>query len=189
MQSKVVELAETANFFTYADYYATIAANPDVRVLVEVGVWKGHSIRHLAKELKKRGGPFELYAVDLWNRTSDADLAPEHKDEFPLLYEIYCHNLTEAGVRTDVFDLQGVSWEQAAFFDDNTLDFCFIDAGHDKESVLKDLKAWYPKVRVGGVLAGHDIHHIDVAEALLEVFPDKQVTIESGQDVWQLIKD
>ena len=185
----IVRLAETANFFTYPKFYDLIASNPDMRILCEVGVWKGHSIRHLAKALKERGGTFELYAVDLWDRTTDADLAQDHKDTFPLLYEIYCHNLTEAGVRTDVFDIQGVSWEQATFFEDNTLDFCFIDAGHDKESIVKDLNAWYPKVRSGGIFAGHDIHHRPVVEALEELFGGKQLTIDKDQDVWLLYKD
>jgi len=36
------------------------------------------------------------------------------------------------------------------------LDFVYIDAGHDPESVRKDLDCWYGKVRWGGVFSGHD---------------------------------
>ena len=39
---------------------------------------------------------------------------------------------------------------------DGTLDFVYLDAGHDYASVLEDLQAWAPKVRPGGMLAGHD---------------------------------
>jgi predicted O-methyltransferase YrrM len=36
------------------------------------------------------------------------------------------------------------------------LDFCFIDACHLYESVLEDIDTWYPLVRDGGVVSGHD---------------------------------
>ena len=35
-------------------------------------------------------------------------------------------------------------------------DLVFIDADHTYDSVLKDIRAWAPKVRPGGILAGHD---------------------------------
>lgn len=37
-----------------------------------------------------------------------------------------------------------------------SLDLVFIDGAHDYESVSQDLKAWWPKLRPGGVMAGHD---------------------------------
>jgi hypothetical protein len=51
-------------------------------------------------------------------------------------------------------------------FEDESLDFIFIDADHAYESVLNDLNAWYPKVKSGGLLAGHDIYYMDVAKAV-----------------------
>ncbi|CAJ1379483.1 unnamed protein product [Effrenium voratum] len=37
-----------------------------------------------------------------------------------------------------------------------SLDLVFVDGAHDYESVLQDLKAWWPKLRAGGIMAGHD---------------------------------
>ncbi|CAK8986749.1 unnamed protein product [Durusdinium trenchii] len=37
-----------------------------------------------------------------------------------------------------------------------SLDLVFIDGAHDYDSVSQDLKAWWPKIRPGGVMAGHD---------------------------------
>lgn len=39
---------------------------------------------------------------------------------------------------------------------DESLDFAFIDADHTYEGVSRDISAWWPKVRPGGILAGHD---------------------------------
>jgi hypothetical protein len=39
---------------------------------------------------------------------------------------------------------------------DASLSFLHIDARHDYEGVLEDLRAWWPKLCPGGMLAGHD---------------------------------
>lgn len=40
--------------------------------------------------------------------------------------------------------------------DDGYLDYVYVDARHDRKGVLVDLEAWWPKIRAGGILAGHD---------------------------------
>jgi hypothetical protein len=34
----------------------------------------------------------------------------------------------------------------------------YVDADHSYEGVAADLDAWYPKIRIGGYIAGHDYH-------------------------------
>lgn len=41
-------------------------------------------------------------------------------------------------------------------FENDTFDLVYIDADHTYESVKKDLYAWYPKVKSGGIFSGHD---------------------------------
>ena len=41
-------------------------------------------------------------------------------------------------------------------FTDNYFDYIYIDGDHRYEPVKQDLKAWYPKLKVGGILGGHD---------------------------------
>jgi hypothetical protein len=42
-------------------------------------------------------------------------------------------------------------------FEDGSLDFIYIDANHNLLSVIQDLHYWTPKVRSGGIVAGHDM--------------------------------
>ena len=46
--------------------------------------------------------------------------------------------------------------EALADFEDNSLDFVYIDANHDFVNFTQDLHEWYKKVRVGGIISGHD---------------------------------
>lgn len=48
------------------------------------------------------------------------------------------------------------SLEAARDFGKGSLDFVYIDGNHDFEYVNDDIYAWWPKLRFGGVLAGHD---------------------------------
>lgn len=48
------------------------------------------------------------------------------------------------------------SAEAATRFADRSLDFVYLDAAHDLWSVINDLHVWAPKVKVGGIVAGHD---------------------------------
>jgi len=90
----------------------------------------------------------KLYLVDVWERN----------DQLP-------HPLTAmAAVITKMsfFDIsryeliKAPSVEAAAKFKDDSLDFIYIDADHTYEAVSNDLVAWYPKVRSGGLVIGHD---------------------------------
>ena len=48
------------------------------------------------------------------------------------------------------------SVKAAEDFPDGYFDYVYIDGAHDAENVFQDIKAWYPKLRMGGILAGHD---------------------------------
>ena len=41
-------------------------------------------------------------------------------------------------------------------FADESLDFVYIDAAHDYKNVYNDIKEWSKKVRMGGIIGGHD---------------------------------
>ena len=53
--------------------------------------------------------------------------------------------------------LRAVSAVAVETFTDGTLDFVFVDGDHRRQAVADDLRLWWPKLRPGGILAGHDI--------------------------------
>lgn len=67
-------------------------------------------------------------------------------------------------------------------FPDEYFDFIYIDADHSYEGLLKDLQNWFPKVKRGGVISGHDwdchpdhefYHKFGVDGALKSYFKEK----------------
>lgn len=50
------------------------------------------------------------------------------------------------------------SHDVAQFIADESLDFVFIDGDHAYESVKQDINDWFPKVRKGGIVSGHDYY-------------------------------
>jgi len=54
----------------------------------------------------------------------------------------------------------GYSIDVAKTVEDGSLDFVYIDGLHDYGSVKQDIAAWWPKVKVGGFIGGHDYHDV-----------------------------
>lgn len=51
--------------------------------------------------------------------------------------------------------------DATVLFADKSLDFMYIDANHSYEAVTKDIEAWWPKMKPGGIFAGHDYDALD----------------------------
>jgi len=172
------------NWFDYHNFYGYVASKPSYKRFVEVGVWQGHSISFLAQLLKGRPG-VEIYAVDLFENREDEWDNPEVTEYLPKIPQIYENNLTKTDTRHMIKDIPGCSWEMADKFEDSSLDFVYIDAAHDYDSVKKDMIAWGPKVKPTGIFAGHDALCPGVSKNLMEVFNPEYVKMFVG-NVWYL---
>lgn len=70
------------------------------------------------------------------------------------------------------------------------VDFVFIDGNHMYDYVKKDIELYWPKVRPGGFLCGHDYSggHVDVTRAVDEFAAATGLPLETHQYCWLVRK-
>lgn len=118
----------------------------------EIGVYRGEFSAHLL-----RHWPGTLYSIDPWMffpREEYPDVLNVSQQGHDEAYASATEALSSYGERSRILRLTSAA--AAPRFDDGQLDFAYIDAQHHFEAVREDLEHWYPKVKPGGILAGHD---------------------------------
>jgi predicted O-methyltransferase YrrM len=135
---------------------------------VEIGAYMGQSSCFMAQEIKRQNKKITFDVIDHFIGSEEHQTMLKGKN----LYHIFLDNMKRAGVLHDmnVFVLDSIT--ASNLYEDASLDFVFIDASHDYESVKKDILAWLPKVKKGAILSGDDyLHkHGGVVQAVNEIF-------------------
>ena len=164
------------DWFTYQELYSNMVNYfTDNSIFVEVGSWKGRSSSYMAVEIHNSGKNIRFDCVDTWNG-SEENLnpdsywfQPELINDDNWLYRTFLSNTYQ--VNHIINPIRTASLEASQYYKDRSIDFVFIDAAHDYENVKADLNAWYPKVKLGGFIGGHDYPGYDgVVKAVNEFF-------------------
>ena len=126
---------------------------PKEYTMVEVGSYAGHSSWIFAKRAKF------ITCVDPWidqdwNKIYKITLAPSFWTAPMLEVEIDFDNRMKEF--KNFKKLKTISIEASKFFENNSLDFVYIDAIHTYDSVKEDITLWLPKIKKGGCIGGHD---------------------------------
>jgi hypothetical protein len=147
--------------------FGELIAECKAKIVIDVGVWKGGSTVFLAELLKERGGPGVVLAVDTflgspehWDRQGNmCDLIPR-RHGMPMLYEQFMSNIVRRGLQDWVVPVPQTSISAAIVLwrAGVRADFVHIDAAHDYEAVLADVRAYWGLLNPGGYLVGDDYH-------------------------------
>jgi hypothetical protein len=118
--------------------------------VVEIGVKDGGNFGNLLQPSVQLA-----VAIDIWAETG---LRSENDDSCGqwALDSQHQHMLDWAAKDRRVRVIKDRSLNAVKQFEDGFFDMVYIDADHTESAVYADLCAWFPKVRAGGVLAGHD---------------------------------
>lgn len=164
---------DSENWFNYEELYLSMVDKFNSGShFVEVGTWKGMSACFMAVEIINSGKQIKFDCVDNWEFLETFSDIPENL--YTGLYDTFLKNIEP--VKDTINIVRQVSWEAASTYPDESLDFVFIDAGHDYASVAKDLIAWLPKVKKTGILSGHDYQHDPIRNALRDIIGEVSVT-------------
>jgi len=115
---------------------------------VEVGVEQAVFAKTLCQGIKTLN---VLYGVDPWKAYSGYR---EHVSQEKL--DGFYDDVLKKMKNEPFIPIRKFSHEAAEDFADGSLDFVYIDGNHEFFEVTRDLHVWIPKIRKGGIVAGHD---------------------------------
>ena len=158
-------------WFTFPHIYdRMIKKAPDNATFVEVGSWKGQSAAYMAEKIIEQDKNIKLYCVDTFEGSVDEKGHQNDEDvKAKRLLDVFHSNMSPFVGHYEA--VQTTSVEAAKQFEDESLDFVFIDALHTYEAVCDDIDAWLPKVKKGGYIGGHDYNHPPVRKAVKKKLP------------------
>lgn len=120
------------------------------KVICEIGCYLGVSTETFLKF-----SPSKMYCIDFWGSDPNYKETEWTQNNFSDVESTFRSTMSEY---PSVEIIKKNSVEAALDIPDNSLDLVYIDASHDMFDVLKDIKAWLPKIKQGGYIAGHDIN-------------------------------
>jgi hypothetical protein len=166
------------DWFNYSSFYKGIVETFDTgSTFVEVGSWKGKSSSFMIVEIINSGKDIDLYCVDTW----EGSLEHQGNGDLVNLYNTFLTNMSP--LEEYYFPLKISSLSAASKFKDKSIDFVYIDASHEYLDVIKDIKSWMPKVKPGGIIAGHDYANFyGVTQAVDELISNPIIYYD--QTVW-----
>jgi hypothetical protein len=188
------------NWFSGADIYRRYVASVNgPSIAVELGAWKGRSTCFMGVEIANSGKPIRFFTVDHWLGSADEESNTGDPDvQAGRLFEIFQQNIAPVAAQVQV--IRSDTAAAADRFADGSVDFLYVDASHNYGGVLRDLIAWFPKVREGGLIAGDDWcfserGELSVRNAVVDFFgAGAALTIEPGSQPnpdylqWSIVK-
>lgn len=151
--------------FDFAAFYSAMVDRlPNEVVLAEVGVAGCASACFLAEQmLNRRRLSFKFYWID--------SLDYGQSNQLNDILKVVCR----AGLADYVEVLPMDSLHAAARFPDEHFDFVFLDSSHKYEMTKAEIRLWYPKLKEGGILAGHDYKGTKEVQDAVDVVVPKLV--------------
>jgi len=120
------------------------------KIGAEIGVSKGRYSKWLFHGIKG----LKLYCIDPWEVYDE--YTELHDKSGQPMFDGYYEETKERLKNYNAELIRKYSMDAVKDFEDNSLDFVFIDGNHSFEYVIEDIVAWSKKVRSGGIISGHD---------------------------------
>lgn len=170
---------------------------PRDQIGVELGVWKGDH----AKLLWDHATPISLLLVDTW-KVKDETIqhgAFEHvgrirQEMFDQMYEnVKKRFANNSWIKVLRMDTVEASKGIYTGFGHSAVDWVYVDADHTYEGCYRDMEAWWPKIRPGGVMFGDDYclgywWKDGVIKAVNRFAYEQGVPLEIYGDQWRIVK-
>lgn len=162
-------------------------------LFVEIGCWLGKSTAYLASKILGSQKRIKLHVFDTFQGSDNEPQLLEYAGKVNIEAE-FARNMHACGLAfvnmhsvsngqrmvSHAFEHARfaygrlLSTEASATYINACLDFVFLDGCHTFDAVSEDIRSWKPKLKPGGILAGHDYNTYDsVRQAVNKAFANK----------------
>ena len=149
----------------------------------EIGVLDGLHSENMLKTLQLK----KLYLIDpyiSYKETYDGAISDEYDDNWAK--EIAHKRLSRFSEKIEFIEKTS---DDAVKDIKEPLDFVYIDGSHNYENVLRDIQNYYKKVKVGGVVGGHDFRAgFGVPKAVIEFAEKNKIKLDGIENDWWFVK-
>ena len=148
---------------------------------VEIGSWTGLSAVLIGQIVQRMSGTH--HCVDWFRGTEDNDGYLKETSQKYNIKEVFLENVSYFEIENTIKLLEMKSEEAVKYFENESLSFIFIDGDHKHEAVLQDIEMWFPKLKLGGGISGHD--YLASKQPVDYCFQNRTVT----EDIWYIKKE
>ena len=175
-------------WFPFPDIYIEAVSHlPQGSHIIELGCFYGKSSCLLAEVALALDKDLRIDCIDVF-RSGPICFESDQLSRPGSFVDEFCGNLRNASVLDKVNVVQLESEEASRVYEDGSLDFVMIDARHDYEAVTRNLNLWFPKLRAGCIIAGHDVTWEGERQAVEDFCQASGLVFCRDQDCWLIRK-
>jgi hypothetical protein len=202
MEHYYEKITTESDWFTYPNFYRDMVKKVNSGShFVEVGCWRGRSSVFMAVEIINSKKDIKFDCIDPFyfekyykEGLNQYQQNPYYVDNYELneVYEEFLNNIDP--VKHVINHIKDFSTIASKTYKNNSIDFVFLDGNHLYKSVVADIEHWLPKIKIGGILSGHDywdeghyMYQEGVNKAVTEKFKDEFTVTNEG--CWYINKN
>ena len=143
----------------------------------EIGIATGINSQIILKELNIK----KFYLIDIW----------DNYDGYKWLWSKHNYELVKKKFQNDarIIIKKDYSKNVVKEIKDNSLDFIYIDGNHQYDFVYQDISLWYSKIKINGIISGHDISLPEVINAVKDYCNNNEIEYIINPPDWYFIKE
>jgi len=185
-----MKIENIRDFFSYPNWYKYVYDQlEDGDAFIEIGTWTGASATFFANLIKDGDKNIDFYTVDTFE--GDKNLEEYYGAiQNGRLYDYVIKKMKPLMDYVQIIRGDSQSKETSDLFGDESVAAIFIDGDHSHVGIENDLNNWYPKIKPGGIVSGHDYiwGHRGV-KPVVDKFSKSEAKLFPGKgDVWHYIK-
>jgi len=169
-----------------------LSAKNSIKIIIEIGTWKGQSAIHMANILKRNNIKCKIFCVDTFLGTWELE-ENDLKNGYPQIYYKFLNNIVYEKCEDYIIPCPNTSLFYYQKFKDLNLkaDLIYIDGSHMYDDVYADIKNYSNLLTQNGIIFGDDFTFFpDVRKALEKYCLENNKTFQvTDQRYWRINND